>query len=263
VVREIPRSFPDALSSGAAVVDTQKARQQHAAYVSELRKILLTVRILPALDAQPDSVFVEDTTVAIGRAAVMTRPGHTDRQGEVDSVKSVLQDELGMDVTDMREESTTALCDGGDVMWTGRHLFVGMSERTNQAGASVLREVFSNQDVVIVPPVLQGVLHLKSAVTHLDEHTLVAPVGGIGDAILAAMEATEHGYQVIRLPDIASCNVVSCNRVILAPDVDCSTSRTLLEEAARERNMQMVFLENSEVNKKDGALTCCSILLDI
>ena len=101
--------------------------------------------------------------------------------GEVDSVKEVLE-QLGMEVVDMRSGSTNssqkrvgtsggrsdsvAHCDGGDVLYTGRHLFVGMSNRTNELGYALLREVFeSTVEVVKVPPVIQGkdVLHLKSA----------------------------------------------------------------------------------------------------
>ena len=52
------------------------------------------------------------------------------------------------------------------MLYTGSHLFVGLSDRTNKHGFELLRRVFGNKvEVVAVPPVIQGkeVLHLKSA----------------------------------------------------------------------------------------------------
>lgn len=41
----------------------------------------------------------------------------------------------------MHEIDPKATLDGGDVLFTGKHLFVGLSHRTNQRGADVLIEV--------------------------------------------------------------------------------------------------------------------------
>jgi dimethylargininase len=270
IAREIPASFADALSShyGAdsssdgEAFSMQRARQQHASYLSKLRTQLPTLCLSP-LESHPDSVFVEDTVVAIGRRALITRPGHPSRRGEVESIKHVLL-QLGMDVLDMRDGSEDVICDGGDVMFTGRHIFVGLSDRTNKNGINVLREAF-DIEVVTVPPVVQGdqVLHLKSAVTHLDEYTLLAPVGAAGDKVLQAMKAEDRGYKVIRLPDILSCNVVAVNGCILAQDSRCQESRQRLEAATKERNLDLEFIDTSELAKKDAALTCCSVLLSL
>ena len=109
-------------------------------------------------------MFVEDTVVAVGDTALICSLGHASRRGEVDEMKEILL-QLGMNVVDMRE-ANDSFCDGGDVLYTGRHLFVGMSERTNEGGFRWLKQVFGETvEVVAVPPVIQGkeVLHLKSA----------------------------------------------------------------------------------------------------
>jgi dimethylargininase len=190
IARQIPNSFVNALSHHAASdaanssdnsnVSLATSIRQHDVYLQELRKCI-PILCLPAIESHPDCVFVEDTVVAIGNVAVITQIGATSRVGEVDSMKDVLK-QLGMEVVDMRSYTTTrsgtsectsgagsdnvAYCDGGDVLYTGRHLFVGMSNRTNELGYEMLNEVFgSTVDVVKVPPVIQGkdVLHLKSA----------------------------------------------------------------------------------------------------
>ena len=54
--------------------------------------------------------------------------------------------------------------------FTGRHLLVGLSPRTNEAGAAYLKDVFaSDVDVIVVPNDKAHSLHLKCALTHLDE----------------------------------------------------------------------------------------------
>ena len=216
--------------------------------------------------------------MAIGDTAVITRLGHVSRRGEADSMKDVLQ-QLGVaNVHDMRgnnddddnNSDVCPQCDGGDVMYTGRHLFVGRSNRTNNHGFQFLRDAFAShgmaaESIISVPPVVAGkeVLHLKSAVTHIDEYTLLVPEGTAGDIVLDAMKATERGYDAIRLPDVLSCNVVVVNGHVLAQDAPCDISKSRMEQACRERNLGLTFVDTSELAKKDGALTCCSVLLGV
>ena len=267
ITRALPDSFADALSHHAAdePISMDRARQQHADYVAALRQILPVLQ-LDALPDFPDSVFVEDTVVAVGkRRVLLTQPGHVSRRGEVASIQEVLS-QLGItEMTDMRLADPDAFCDGGDVLCTGRHVFVGLSHRTNQPGAQVLQQAFGDENVVVVPPTMQGdsVLHLKSAVTHLDDNTLLAPTGAAGDVLLESLQATARGYFIVRVPDVLACNVVSANGTILAQDTACAESRATLEAAAQDRAMNLVWVDTSELAKKDAALTCCSVLLDV
>lgn len=262
------------------------AQKQHTHYIQALRSILPVIE-LPALPEYPDCPFVEDTVVVIGKKAVITQIGHCSRRGEVDSVKGMLR-QLGVDVsTDMREyhsfehsngddddatdiTPSTAYCDGGDVLFTGRHIFVGLSHRTNAQGVAILTDTWGDTYPVI-PIRSQGegggwgdeVLHLKSVVTHLTEDTLLVPRGRLGDIILTTLPAHQLGYTVIRVPDPLACNVVAVNGTILVQDTPCQLSRNILENAVKERNLKLIWVDTSELAKKDAALTCCSVLLDI
>lgn len=232
--------------------------------------------------------------IAIQDTVVLTRMGHESRRGEVDdSIKGVLNDQLGLkNVYDMNNvddqrvlcddarndiDSSEGCCDGGDVLWTGRHLFVGCTDRTNQAGFQYLRNVFAHHhgmmdaaDVVPIPMAsLQGadsgggVLHLKSAVTHIDEETLLIPEGKFGDILAEEMKVSERGYTAVRLPDVLSCNAVVVNGHVMAQDSPCSVSKQRIEQACRERDLGLTFVDTSELAKKDAALTCCSVLLSV
>jgi dimethylargininase len=261
ISRSVAPSFVDALSMSPEkpAICYDVAKQQHDCYIQTLRQSVPTL-LLPFLPDHPDCCFVEDTMVAVGNTAVMTQPGHASRRGEVNSIRRVCL-ELGMDIVDMNNKSPMATCDGGDVMYTGQHLFVGISGRTNIEGAKVLSETFRDVDVsVVMMPKGGGALHLKSIVSQLDEETLLVPVGSIGDAILNQIGSA---YQVVRLPSMLACNVVAVNGVVLAQDGGCSTSREILEKTCLAKAITLKWLNAAELAKCDGALTCCSVLLNI
>lgn len=262
ISREIPSSFANAVtkfSNSEEPIDVVRTRAQKAEYLRALRRYVPTL-CLPALEEHPDSVFVEDTVVAIGSKAVITNPGHPSRRGEVDTVLVVLK-QLGFEIVDMRNVES-AFCDGGDVLYTGRHLFVGLSERTTPVAVDIFAGSFPGVDVRAVE--FQGdALHLKSIVTHLDETTLLAPTGSLGDQVLEEMQAQELGYDVVRLPSMLACNVVVVNGGCLAQHTGCEESQRVLVASAKDRGLTLDFVDMSEIAKADGALTCCSVLLQI
>lgn len=85
VVRAVPQSLAkEALRTGSQEVDLLKVREEYDEYVSVLKHRLgLEVVELPADDALPDSVFVEDVAVVCGDTALITRPGAESRRKEV------------------------------------------------------------------------------------------------------------------------------------------------------------------------------------
>jgi hypothetical protein len=150
MVRQLAPTFAaDALRMSPSIVpiDQQRALQQHAKYVEALRNIGLDVVEIPAADGCPDSVFIEDTAVVIGRTALITRPGHESRRPETAGPAEALA-RLGYNLVEM---AAPARLDGGDVLFTGRELFVGLSHRTNRQGAVALAAAFPGVAVTPVP----------------------------------------------------------------------------------------------------------------
>ena len=260
----------------APAIDYRLATAEHENYLGSLREHVPVV-CLPPLDDLPDSVFVEDTVVAVGSRAVLTNPGHPSRRPEVESVGSFLADQLGMDVTAMKDSDPAAVCDGGDVLYTGRHLFVGITggggQRTNREALAVLEEGLGVEAIPVPFDQRKGALHLKSITTHLDDRTLVVPDTDLGRSVFRAMaDASGGAYSdsdALWLPEHAglSCNLVSVGGGggVLAQLVheDDDRTRGLLLDAARERGRSVGFVRQGEAAKCDGALTCCSVLLDL
>ena len=275
LTRKVPSTLTKALSMDvpASPVDVSKALAQHDEYVRILNeKVGLATIEVEADDKYPDCVFIEDTAVIISNVAVINRIGASSRQGEVSLVKETLQN-LGLVIHDMREEGNDITLDGGDVMYPvdyvndnglqklgGEHLFVGLSSRTNQKGVQFLSERFPDVSVIGVDISHLGSLHLKSIVTHLDESTIIAPKGQLGDELIRTMNAKELGYEVVQLNDITACNVVTANNHVLAQPTKCKETMSILESVVTSRGKTLHWVDMSEFTKLDGALTCQSIL---
>ncbi|XP_064444963.1 N(G),N(G)-dimethylarginine dimethylaminohydrolase 1 isoform X2 [Mirounga angustirostris] len=160
VVRALPESLcQHALRRAKGdEVDFARAERQHQLYVGVLGgKLGLQVVKLPADESLPDCVFVEDVAVVCEETALITRPGAPSRRKEVDMMKEALE-KLQLNLVEMKDENATL--DGGDVLFTGREFFVGLSKRTNQRGAEILADTFKDYAVSTVP--VADALHLKS-----------------------------------------------------------------------------------------------------
>ena len=130
----------------------------------------VAVDVLPALEAFPDSIFVEDPALVFPEGAILLRPGAASRAGEV----AHMAPELGR-----RFPQVLALgeghADGGDILTTPHAVMIGKSARTDHVGAAALVGLLARLGrrglVVDTPP---GVLHFKTDCTLLDAETVLA-----------------------------------------------------------------------------------------
>ena len=172
IVRPPAATFADGLTTaGLGPPDLPAALAQHAAYVAALEACGLAVTRLPPDDRFPDSTFVEDTAVLARGLAVLCRPGAPSRAGEVEAIRPAL-DAFFPSSAAIEAPGTV---DGGDVCEAGDHVFIGVSERTNEEGARQLASLLATRglgstlvDVRGIP----GLLHLKSGIAWLGGRTL-------------------------------------------------------------------------------------------
>jgi dimethylargininase len=231
--------FADALMREAVALDVARAHGQHRAYCAGLRKLGFELVELPALEAHPDCCFVEDTAIIAGDTALLTRPGAPSRRGEVDSIADALTPFVRLE----RMEAPATL-DGGDCLWAAGRWYIGRSERTNAAGIARAREVFG--EVVEVP--VQGALHLKSVCSE------------VGGRVFLWSEAPIHrgvfDAEVVLVPDVEAANVVGVEDHLLMA-AGFPRSQEILERAG----FTVHTVDNSEIRRADGALTCLSLRL--
>ena len=153
-------------------IDVARATVQQHQYRHALQVLGCRLLSLPAEPELPDSVFVEDVAIVLDEVAVLTRPGALSRRGEVASVA-----EDAARYRPLLAIEAPGTLDGGDVLRVGRTLYVGESARSNAAGIMQLRELLAGHGYAVHGVPTQACLHLKSAVTQLDDEHLVAAVG--------------------------------------------------------------------------------------
>ncbi|MEP6766862.1 MAG: N(G),N(G)-dimethylarginine dimethylaminohydrolase, partial [Gemmatimonadaceae bacterium] len=196
-----------------------------------------------------DSTFVEDTALIVtNRGAILTRPGAASRAGEVEAIR----DSITAWYPTPAQIIAPGTLDAGDVCEANGHVFIGLSHRTNEEGARQLAEWLSTLgisaatiDIRNVP----GILHLKSGVTAVDGHQLLAI------SALAQHEAFS-GYDVLVVPDGEeyAANCIRVNGVLFVADGYPETHRML-----RDAGFALRVLDMSEFARMDGGLSCLSL----
>ena len=227
-------------------IDVDRARAQHAAYRAALEGLGCRVLELPAEAAWPDSVFVEDVALAFDELAIATRLGAESRRDEGSAVLEL----LGSVRAVSRIEAPGTL-DGGDVLRIGKRVFVGISARSNAAGHGQLRDLLAPHGYTVESVAMRDCLHLKSAVTQVGESTVLVNPAWVDIGPFA-------GYDCIEIDPTEphAANAVRVGDALLYPDGFPQTLARL-----RSAGIDVTTVDVSELQKAEGAVTCCSILL--
>jgi len=247
ITRGVPASLSDCLLTHLArqPIDLQLARQQHAAYEQVLRELGAEVLSLPALDELPDSVFVEDTAVVTDEMAIIGRAGAPERRLENAEMAQVLAPLRALAFIE-----SPATLDGGDVLQLGKQVLVGVSGRTNRSAVMQLSVLLEPHGYTVFAIPVEHSLHLKSAVTALSADTVLYNPEWISADLLPARR------KIPVTPDEA----FAANVVVIDGDVLVSAAFPRTRDNIERAGFRTVAVDVGELQKAEGALTCCSIL---
>lgn len=235
-------------------IDYEKATKEHDHYVHTLQQIGLEVTILPADESLPDCVFVEDTAVVWESKALITNPGHHSRKPETLAIRQHLE-KMGLEIVVM--ESPAEL-DGGDVLFTGKEFFVGLSKRTNEDGIEALRKAFPNYPVHGIE-IRDESLHLKSMMSMAsDEMIAIGPSPSASYALTEMKGKAKFQYTFLNVSHDAAANCLWINGTLIHRS---SSEFPSIKEDFASLNCPKLEVSNEELSKVDGALTCSSLLL--
>ena len=242
-------SFAQGLTTaGLGAPDYDLARQQHHAYCAALEKCGLELLRMDSDADFPDATFVEDTAILTSHCAVIANPGAPSRRGEVNRMRSVL---AGFFPALLAIEPPGTV-DGGDICEAGRHFFVGLSERTNDAGAEQLAALLAPFGYTFEFVDIRGndgLLHLKSGLSYLGDNRLA-----IVPALLEAADFASYELIKVEAHEAYAANCVRVNdHVIVAAGYPAFAARL------QELGYQTIVLEMSEFRKMDGGLSCLSL----
>lgn len=226
-------------------IDIGRADAQHRDYQRTLAELGCRVLTLEAKPAMPDAVFVEDVAVVLDEVAIMTRPGAASRRDEGASVAELLRR-----YRTLATVVAPGTIDGGDVLPVGRTLFVGRSGRSNADGIAQLAAAVAPFGYRVQAVPIRGCLHLKSAVTAVRDDLLLLQPAWVdaaefpGFGIIEVDPAEEHAANVLRLDES-----------VLMPACFPRTAQRL-----RDAGVEVVTVDLSELQKAEGATTCCSLV---
>lgn len=227
-------------------IDVHIARAQHHTYVQALKELGCAVLELPAEDDLPDSVFVEDTAVILRDVAILTRPGADSRKPETDSIASALAP-----YREIVRIQPPATVDGGDVLVLGKKIYVGMSSRSSLDAVTQMNNLLGKYGYETQGVELRDCLHLKSAVTRVDDETL----------LINRKWVDIENFEGRKLIDIDpsepfAANCLPINNSIIYPTAFPKTTSRL--EAS---GYQVQPVNVDELAKAEGAVTCCSLIV--
>ena len=228
-------------------IDLDKARAQHHEYINVLKELGCEVIELPAEADLPDSVFVEDTAFILPEVAVITRPGADSRKPEIESIIPALSPYI--ELVHVRAPATI---DGGDVLVLGKNIYVGLSTRSNQLAIHQLNEMLSAYGYTVTGVPLHDCLHLKSAVTRVDEKTLLINKNWVDTSYFKNFEQIE-----VDPSEPFAANCLPIREVIIFPGEFPKTRARLEARGCKVRTVDV-----SELAKAEGAVTCCSLILE-
>ena len=218
--------------------------RQHAAYVQTLRDLGLAITSLAPLPGSPDAYFVEDAALMFPELAIVTRPGAPARLAEAMALSPTVAS-----FRTLTRLVAPATLDGGDVLLVGKKVFVGLSDRTNQAGAAQLSDLLTPLGYAVVPVAVPSGLHLKSSVTWAGADVLV-----ISAPLATRPEFAAYRHLVVPDEETYAANVLWVNGTLLLPR---GFPRT--QALCSRLGLPLKILDQSEVQKMDGALTCLSL----
>lgn len=246
LVRTPARSVVHGLSSQPGPRPLFEAiEREHGEYVRALEECGLTVETLPPLEDYPDSIFVEDPALVLGNAAIVLRPGAQTRLGEVTQIEPALGRHFERVL-----RLQTGFADGGDMLRTPDGMLIGLSKRTNRAGAAELRGLLQqlgiNARIVNTPA---DTLHLKSDCSLIGEDHILCTA-----ALAASGLFDEYRKLIVPASETRAANSLRLNDTLLVGE-----EFPLTLDLLRSNGYTVRALPVRAIGKLDAGLSCMSL----
>ena len=281
ITREVSRSLEacELTHLPRVGINLPLARLQHQRYRDALESLGCRIISVPAADDLPDGVFVEDVAIVFDELAIVTRPGAESRRAETASVADTLRA-----FRTVAQVEAPGTLDGGDVLRLGRRVYVGASRRSNQSGIAQLAALVEPHGYAVRSVPVSGCLHLKSAVTEVAPGMILVNPAWVDPALFG-----EVGALAIDPSEPCAANALLVRTAAGSkPAGDAGKDRGG-EAAARiargfgptagvaiypssfprtrrmleARGIPLEIVDVSELQKAEGAVTCCSLVFQV
>ncbi|HET6845975.1 MAG TPA: hypothetical protein VFH29_04030 [Anaerolineales bacterium] len=249
ITREVSRSIAacELTYLSREPIDIGRARQQHAAYELALRALGIAVLSLPEATEMPDAVFIEDTALVLDECAIRLRPGAASRRAEVAEIGRLLSH-----FCPLHSVEAPGLVDGGDVLRFGRRVYVGVGQRTNQEAVAQIEAFLGPLGYAVEAVAFAGCLHLKSAATEVGPGLVLVNPEWVDPGLFGDVKCIE-----VEPSEAYAANALLVGHRVLFPEAFTRT-----RERLQRAHIEVVTVQADELAKAEGALTCCSLILE-
>lgn len=221
------------------------------------RQVVADQGVVPQeLSPQPDlpfQMYTRDIGFVIGERLFVANMGRSIRHGETTIFRAWLEArELPYHVI------PDGIIEGGDVLVHHPYVFVGVGERTTQAGIEALRALLGAPWQVIPIALVPGVLHLDCACTIIGPETIL----WCPELIRSGREALEAQFPR-RIP-LTSDEVfhMATNVLVLNPTTLCLESRQhRVRQALEAIGYAVLSVDWGELKKLGGLFRCATLPL--
>jgi N-dimethylarginine dimethylaminohydrolase len=239
--------------------DPDRLAAQHEAFCALLAGLGPEVEVAEALDGHVDAVYMHDPMVMTGRGGI---PLHMAKPARMEEPTHSAQELERLGIPVLGTLTEPAYADGGDHYWLDdRTMAVGLSYRTNRAGAEALARLVEPEGITVEAydmPHDQGpgsVLHLQSFLSGVAEGLCVVyePLAPV--RLLQDLRA--RGVEWIAI-DRDAYDRMGCNILAVRPGVVVMVDGVPdVRRALEQRGVEVHVYDGSELSLKgDGGPTC-------
>ena len=245
IIRKPNKSIQNALSSQNTNPVFENILEEHNNYVEIMNELNLKVHLLEPLENFPDSIFVEDPAIIYKKDCIILNPYDPSRNGE----KTIISKEIKK-FFEKIYFIENGFIEGGDILNINNHFIIGLSNRTNKAGAENLSKIlYSLGASVSICETPKNVLHFKSECSLIDDDVILV------SNKMANLEYLKSNYNLIELPigEEGAANSLRINDKLLVPDGFSKTYEIL------SKHYNIIKIKVNEISKVDAGLSCMSL----
>lgn len=157
-------------------------------------------------------------------------------------------------------DTEKATVEGGDVLWTGREIFVGISTRTNLLGAQAVGKAFPEYPTIIVK-VYPPAVHLKDYISMAGPEVMtVSKTDWAQKTFQEIRNSGAIGYKYITVDEDEAANVIYANGVLMHLSNDLIPKGSAVY--TNKIDYPRVAIHMVEPLKRSGRLSNCVLLVN-
>ena len=212
-----------------------------------------------------DQLTPRDIGMVIGKRFLICNMARASRRYEIAGIFPYILPESGTEPNILIPNRPEALMEGGDLILDKGMLFVGISQRTNEAGLAYLQHTFGKEFDVV--PVHCKALEEEENVLHLDctfnpvgeQHCLIYP-----DGFREVPEQIQEQYAWIEVSQEEQA-ALATNVLSIDPKTVISRSHPACQRvngAMREAGIRVLEVPFDGAPRTGGSFRCCSLPLE-